>query len=348
MKKTNITIKDIARKLGVSPSTVSRALKDHPDISPQTKKEIQELASSLNYQPNSVALSLRQSKTHTIGVIIPEIAHFFFSAVISGIEDIAHSAGYHVIITQSNESFEREVMNTKALFNSRVDGIMLSISRETNNYQHLQNLLDNNVPLVFFDRMVESLNACKVIVNDEQGAYEATTHLIEQGYYRIAHLAGPQNLGISKNRLNGYKAALADNKYMMDDNLVKVCGLGTYEEAEAITNELLDYRFPPDAIFSNNDVAAYGAMTAIKKRGLRIPEDVAIVGFSNWRFSSLIQPALSSVTQPGFKMGQEATRLLMKQIALGDDEEAITETISLKTNLVVRESSLKKKKPAVS
>ncbi|MBK6267281.1 LacI family DNA-binding transcriptional regulator [Marivirga sp. S37H4] len=344
MKKTNITIKDIARKLGVSPSTVSRALKDHPDISPNTKKEIQELAISLNYQPNSVALSLRQSKTNTIGVIIPEIAHFFFSAVISGIEDIAHSAGYHVIITQSNESYEREVMNTKALFNSRVDGILLSISRETSNYDHLQSLLDSNVPLVFFDRMVDSLNACKVIVNDEQGAYEATTHLIEQGYYRIAHLAGPQNLGISKNRLNGYKAALADNKYMMDDNLVKVCGLGTYEEAEAITNELLDYRFPPDAIFSNNDVAAYGAMTAIKKRGLRIPEDVAIVGFSNWRFSSLIQPALSSVTQPGFKMGQEATRLLMKQIALGDDEEAITETISLKTNLVVRESSMKKKK----
>lgn len=341
MKKTNITIKDIAKELGVSPSTVSRALKDHPDISSDTKKQINDLAKKLNYQPNTVALSLRQSKTNTLGVIIPEIAHFFFSAVISGIEDIAHDAGYHVIITQSNESFEREVMNTRALFNSRVDGILMSVSRETENYDHLQSLLDYDIPLVFFDRIIDSLNACKVIVNDEQGAYEATTHLIEQGCYRIAHLAGPQNLAISKNRLNGYKAALADNRYMIDENLIKVCGLGTFEEAESITNEILDYRFPPDAIFANNDVAAYGAMMAIRKKKLRIPEDIAIVGFSNWRFSSLIQPALSSVTQPGFKMGQEATRLLMKQINKADDEESITETISLKTNLVVRESSKK-------
>jgi len=341
MKKANITIKDIAKELDVSPSTVSRALKDHPDISQDTKKQINELAKNLNYQPNTVALSLRQSKTNTLGIIIPEIAHFFFSAVISGIEDIAHDAGYHVIITQSNESFEREVMNTKALFNSRVDGILMSVSRETENYDHLQSLLDYDIPLVFFDRIIDSLNACKVIVNDEQGAYEATIHLIEQGCYRIAHLAGPQNLGISKNRLNGYKAALADNRYMIDENLIKVCGLGTFEEAESITNEILDYRFPPDAIFANNDVAAYGAMMAIRKRKLKIPEDIAIVGFSNWRFSSLIQPALSSVTQPGFKMGQEATRLLMKQINKAEDEESITETISLKTNLVVRESSKK-------
>jgi len=341
MKKANITIKDIAKELGVSPSTVSRALKDHPDISEETKKQINELAKQLNYQPNTVALSLRQSKTNTLGIIVPEIAHFFFSAVISGIEDIAHDAGYHVIITQSNESLEREVMNTKALFNSRVDGILVSVSRETNTYDHLQSLLNYDIPLVFFDRIIDSLNACKVIVNDEQGAYEATTHLIEQGCYRIAHLAGPQNLAISKNRLNGYKAALADNRYMIDDNLIKVCGLGTFEEAESITTEILDYRFPPDAIFANNDVAAYGAMMAIRKKKLRIPEDIAIVGFSNWRFSSLIQPALSSVTQPGFKMGQEATRLLMKQINKKEDEESITETISLKTNLVVRESSKK-------
>jgi len=343
MKKSNITIKDLARELNLSPSTISRALKDHPDIGVETKKLVKDLAEKLNYQPNSVALSLRQSKTNTIGVIIPEIAHFFFSAVISGIEDIAHSAGYHVIITQSNESFDRETLNAKALFNSRVDGVLISISRETKQYDHLQKLLNAGTPLVFFDRVVDSINACKVIVNDEQGAYEATTHLIDQGFYRIAHLAGPQNLTISNNRLNGFKSALSDHKYMIDENLIKICGLGTYEEAEAITYELLDYRFPPDAIFANNDVAAYGAMTAIKKRGLKIPEDVAIVGFSNWRFSGLIQPALSSVTQPGFKMGQEATRLLMKQIDLAEDEEAITETISLKTNLVVRESSLKQK-----
>lgn len=342
--KPSVTIKDIAKAVGVSPSTVSRALKDHPDISLETKKAINDLAEKLNYQPNTIALSLRQSKTNTIGIVIPEIAHFFFSTVISGVEDIAHEAGYNVIIAQSNESYDREVNNSNALYNSRVDGIMVSISRETDNYDHFSTLLQRKVPLVFFDRTCNGVNASKVIVDDEQGAYEATTHLIEQGCKRIAHLAGPRNLAISKNRLNGYKAAIADNKYMIDDRIIKVCGLGTYEEAEHITNELLDSRLPPDAIFANNDVAAYGAMTAIKKRDLRIPEDVAIVGFSNWRFSELIEPGLSSVTQPGFKMGQESAKLLIKQIEAKEDEQLITETITLKTNLLIRESSLKRKR----
>lgn len=341
MKSTNITIKDLANKLGVSPSTVSRALKDHPDISPETKKVINDLAKQLNYQPNTIALSLRQSKTNTIGVIIPEIAHFFFSTVISGIEDIAHSKGYNVIITQSNESYEREVIDTQTLFNSRVDGILISVAKDTENFDHFAQLIQRNMPLVFFDRVVEGVNASKVIVDDEQGAYEATQHLIEQGYTRIAHLAGPLNLIISQNRLNGYKAAIADNNYLNDDRIVKICGLGTYEEAEQITYELLDFRVPPDAIFANNDVAAYGAMTAIKKRNLHIPDDIAIVGFSNWRFSGLIKPTLSSVTQPGFKMGQEATKLLMKQIEMTDEEQLVTETVTLKTSLLVRESSMR-------
>ncbi len=341
MKSTNITIKDLARKLNISASTVSRALKDHPDISVATKKAVNELAKRLRYQPNTIALSLRQSKTNTIGIIIPEIAHFFFSTVVSGIEDIAHSKGYNVIITQSNESYDREVIDTQTLFNSRVDGILVSVARDTKNYDHFTNLIERNMPLVFFDRVIEEVNASKVIVDDEQGAYEATQHLIEQGYKRIAHLAGPLNLIISKNRLNGYKAAIADNKYLSDDSIVKTCGLGTYEEAEQITYELLDARVPPDAIFANNDVAAYGAMTAIKNRNLHIPEDIAIVGFSNWRFSGLIKPALSSVTQPGFRMGQEATKLLMKQIEMTDEEQLVTETVTLKTNLLIRESSMK-------
>jgi LacI family transcriptional regulator len=339
MRSTNVTIKDLAKKLGVSASTVSRALKNHPDISVETKKAVNDLAKQLNYQPNTVALSLRQSKTNTIGVIIPEIAHFFFSTVVSGIEDIAYSKGYNVIITQSSESYEREVIDTQALFNSRVDGILISVARDTKNFDHFTNLIQRNMPLVFFDRIIEGVNASKVIVDDEQGAYEATQHLIEQGYKRIAHLAGPANLIISQNRLNGYKAAIADNNYLKDDSIVKICGLGTYEEAEQITYELLDSRVPPDAIFANNDVAAYGAMTAIKKRNLHIPNDIAIVGFSNWRFSGLIQPALSSVTQPGFKMGQEATKLLLKQIEMKESEDLVTETITLKTSLMIRDSS---------
>ena len=343
MKSTNITIKDLAKQLNISASTVSRALKDHPDISPETKKAVNELAKQLNYQPNTIALSLRQSKTNTIGVIIPEIAHFFFSTVVSGIEDIAYSHGYNVIITQSNESYEREVKDTQTLFNSRVDGILISVARDTKNYAHFTNLIQRNMPMVFFDRVIEGVNASKVIVDDEHGAYEATQHLIEQGYKRIAHLAGPPNLIISQNRLNGYKSAIADNKYMIDERIIKTCGLGTYEEAEQITNDLLDSKLPPDAIFANNDVAAYGAMTAIKKRRMRIPEEIAIVGFSNWRFSGLIEPALSSVTQPGFKMGQEATKLLLKQIDTKETEQLVTETIVLKTTLLTRESSTRKK-----
>jgi len=341
LKSTSVTIKDLAKELGISPSTVSRALKNHPDISESTKKAVKELAKELNYQPNTVALSLRQSKTNTIGVIIPEIAHFFFSTVISGIEDIAYSKGYNVIITQSNESYEREVIDTQALFNSRVDGILISVARDTKNFDHFTNIIKRNMPLVFFDRVLEGINASKVIVDDGQGAYEATQHLINEGYKRIAHLAGPENLMISQNRLAGYKKAISDNRYLMDDSIIKICGRGTYEEAEAITYELLDSRVPPDAIFANNDVAAYGAMTAIKKRNLHIPNDIAIVGFSNWRFSGLIQPALSSVTQPGFKMGQEATKLLMKQIEMSNEEQLVTETVILKTNLVERESSVK-------
>ena len=343
MKSTNVTIKDLAKKLGISASTVSRALKDHPDISPATKKAVNDLAEQLNYQPNTIALSLKQSKTNTIGVIIPEIAHFFFSTVVSGIEDIAYDKGYNVIITQSNESYDREVIDSQALFNSRVDGILVSVARNTQNYDHFTRLIQRNMPLVFFDRVIEGINASKVIVDDEQGAYEATQHLIEQGYKRIAHLAGPQTLIISQNRLNGYKAAIADNKYMIDDRIIEICGLGTYEEAEQITNQLLDSRLPPDAIFANNDVAAYGAMTAIKKRKMKIPEEIAIVGFSNWRFSGLIEPALSSVTQPGFKMGQEAIKLLLKQIEMKDDEQHVTETVVLKTNLLERESSVRRK-----
>ncbi len=339
MRSSHVTIKDIARELGVSPSTISRALKDHPDISPETKKAVTDLAKKLNYQPNILAQNLRKSKTNTIGIIVPEIAHFFFSTVISGIEDIAYAAGYNVIIAQSKESHEREVTDIQALFNSRVDGLLVSIARNTKKFDHFDDLIRKEFPLVFFDRVHNDALTSKVIVDDEQGAYEATTHLISLGHQRIAHLAGPQNLLIGINRLAGYKKALSENNLSIDENLIKICDKGTYEEAEEITKTLLASHNPPDAIFANNDVAAYGSMKAIKDKGLKIPTDVAIVGFSNWLFSELIEPALSTVTQPGFKMGQEAAKLLIKQIELGKNEAFTPKTITLKTDLIIRESS---------
>jgi LacI family transcriptional regulator len=307
---------------------------------------VNELAEKLNYQPNIVALSLRQSKTNTIGVIIPEIVHFFFSTVISGIEDVAYSAGYNVILAQSNESQTREISDIKALFNSRVDGMLMSVSRETTNFDHIESMLAKGVPIVFFDRVYDTGQASKIIVDDFTGAKEATLHLIDQGCKRIAHIEGPPNLEISKQRLEGYKEALKEHNMPFNKELVAICPSGTIEEGKKATEKLLSLKNPPDAIFATNDPAAMGAMQAIKAKGLKMPNDVALVGFSNWFFSSLMDPPLSSVDQPGFEMGQEAAKLLIRQIEKQekDDEDITPETKILKTRLIIRESSLKKGK----
>jgi LacI family transcriptional regulator len=344
MKFNQVTIKDIARELGISPSTVSRALKDHPDISSDTKKAVNELAEKLNYQPNIVALSLRQKKTNTIGVIIPEVVHFFFSTVVGGIEDVAHQAGYNVILTQSNESYQREVINTKALFNSRVDGMLLSVSRETTNFDHIESVISKGVPIVFYDRMYGNPNTSKVIVDDYQGAKEAVLHLIEQGCKRIAHLEGAPNLIVSKDRLRGYQDALNEKNLEVKDSFTVVCPTNSFDEGKKATKRLLDLPAPPDAIFAYDDPMAMGAMMAIKEKGLKIPQDIAVMGFSNMFFGELLEPSLSTVDQPGFEMGQEAARLLIRQIEVKDkDQDDLNpETKVLKTRLIIRDSSLRK------
>jgi LacI family transcriptional regulator len=344
MKFNQITIKDIARELGISPSTVSRALKDHPDISVQTKKAVNELAEKLNYQPNIVALNLRQKKTNTIGVILPELVHFFFSTVISGIESVAYEAGYNVILAQSNESYEREKTDIKALFNSRVDGMLISISRETTNYDHIEAILSKGMPMVFYDRMYTNPNTSKVIVDDYVGAKEAVLHLIEQGCKRIAHLESAPGLSIAVDRKRGYYDALRENNIPIKENMVVQCPNGSLEDGAKATKKLLALSPPPDAIFANNDMLAMGAMMTIKEKGLKIPQDVALMGFSNWFFSQLMDPPLSSVDQPGYEMGQEAARLLIRQIEMKDKEQfdPIPETKILKTRLVIRGSSMKK------
>lgn len=344
MKYNQVTIKDLARELGISPSTVSRALKDHPDISPQTKKAVNELAEKLNYQPNIVALSLRQSKTNTIGVIIPEIVHFFFSTVISGIEDVAYSAGYNVILTQSIESLQREMLNMKTLFNSRVDGMLISLSRETASFDHIEGMLAKGVPMVFFDRVYDHPSANKIIVDDFSGAKEATLHLIQQGCKKIAHIEGSPNLGITRQRLEGYLEALKEKNIPIDKSLIFPCPDATIEAGKEVTEKILNGGNIPDAIFATNDPVAMGAMQAIRNKGLKIPKDIAVVGFSNWLFTSMMDPPLSSVDQPGYEMGQEATKLLIRQIEAKskDDNDPEPETKILKTRLVARESSLKK------
>ena len=346
MKFNQVTIKDIARELGISPSTVSRALKDHPDISAETKKAVNELADKLNYQPNIVALSLRQKKTNTIGVIIPEIVNTFFSTVISGIEDVAYEAGYNVILAQSNESYQREVTDMKALFNSRVDGMLLSLSRETTNFDHIESIISKGVPIVLYDRFYSNPNMSKVVVDDYVGAKEAVLHLIEQGCKRIAHLEGAPNLIISKDRLRGYQDALSESNLEIRENYTIVCPNNSFEEGQRAAQKLLALPHPPDAIFASNDPMAMGAILAIKEKGLSIPDDVAVVGFSNYFFAQITDPSLTSVDQPGFEMGQEAARLLIRQIEVKDKDldDLAPETKVLKTKLIVRNSSLRKKK----
>lgn len=338
MRSNQITIKDIARILGISPSTVSRALKDHPDINTDTKKSVNELASKLKYQPNAVALSLKNSRSNTIGIIIPEIVHYFFSSVISGIEDVASKKGYTVIICQSNESFAREVSNANALLSHRVDGILISISKETNSFDHFVNLQEGGIPLVFFDRIAPGIDADQIITDDIDASYNATRHLIENGRKRIAHFAGPQGLVIGRDRLQGYLNALTEAGLPIDNRLI--IEADTFEKARNTVGEMLDAGIIPDGIFAVNDMTAIGAMQTIMKRGYKVPDDVSIVGFSDGYLSGVTDPHLSSVDQHGYEMGTTAAEMLFHRI-LSDEEEYVPEIKVLKADLIVRGSSLK-------
>ena len=337
MKNSPVTIKDIARILGISPSTVSRALKDHPDISVETKKAVNELASQLRYQPNAIALSLKQSRSNTIGVIIPEIVHHFFSSVISGIEDVAYNAGFTVMICQSNERYDREVANAKMLLSHRVDGVLVSIAKEATNFDHLKLLKEGGLPLVFFDRIVPGIVADQVVIDDEEAAYKATKHLIENGRTRIAHFSGPAHLMIGRNRKEGYLRALKEAGLVIDSSLI--IQADNYEKAVVAVGRLADLGNLPDGLFATNDLTAIGAMQALQKLGVKIPEQIAIIGFSDGRLSGITNPTLSSVDQHGYEMGSIATEILLTRI-LNTDENYTPVTRVLEGKLVVRESSI--------
>lgn len=333
-----VTIKDIAKALNISASTVSRALKDHPDISRETKNAVNELAVRLKYKPNAVALSLKNSRTNTIGVIIPEVVHYFFSSVISGIEDVAYDAGFNVMVCQSNERFAREVINTQALESNRVEGALVSISKETSEYAHLTNLEDNGIPVVYFDRAPEGMEVDKVIIDDRKAAYNATAHLIDTGCRRIAHLAASVTLGIGLQRLEGYKQALKDHGIPFNEEWVIVAD--SFELAGDATRNLMHLPSPPDAIFAVNDMTAAGAMKTLQRMSIAIPLQVAVLGFSAGLFSDITTPTLSSVDQHGYEMGVESAKLLLKRIEKPADGRCITHYID--TNLVLRESTKRK------
>jgi LacI family transcriptional regulator len=335
MYKGQVTIKDIAKELGISPSTVSKALKGHPDISALTKKAVHELVEKWNYKPDPIALSLKSGLTKTIGVIVPEIVHYFFSTVISGIEDLAYDSGYHVMFCQSSESYEREVKAVDTLLSSRVDGILVSVTKVTKDFGHFRKIQEDGIPLIFFDRICSELDTDRVVVDDEVGAFDAVKHLISTGCKNIVHLSGPQNLQIGKSRKDGYIRALKYfNQPVEDGNIIRC---DTREEARIVVPALMKRKIRPDGIFAVNDLTAVEAMKMIKECGFDVPEDVSVVGFTSGMISDMTSPTLSSVEQHGYKMGREAVKLLIDRLEKKHDLPS--QTIVIKTEMVVKGSS---------
>ncbi|HJN05689.1 MAG TPA: LacI family DNA-binding transcriptional regulator [Bacteroidales bacterium] len=334
--KRQVTIKDIAEKLGVSPSTVSRSLKDHPDISIKTRNAVKELANLLGYKPNLIALHLKNSRTNTIGLLVPEIEHHFFSSIINGIEEVAYQNNYNVLIVQSNESYLREVLNTQTLLGNRVDGMLVSFSKETKDFSHYQQLIDNEIPLVFYDRAVDELQADIVVVDDYSGAYDAVTHLLNRGCRRVAFYSAPQHLLLGKDRLQGYIDAIKHHNMEFNKDLVYSCD--TFDSAVKISQSILKKVDRPDGVFAVNDLTAVGVMKAAKRLGIKIPEELKIVGFENSNKASICEPELTSVDQFGYHLGKKAMNILLDRIKSNISKyEPVRHVI--KTKLIIRGSS---------
>ena len=333
----NITIKHIAQKLGISISTVSRALHDAYDVSPETRKKVMALAEELDYIPNPYAVSLVKQNTHIIGVLLPEIATHYFSTVVKGIQDVAYNVGYNVMFFISSESLEREKIIIKSINVNSLDGLLVSVSAETNNGDHFKKLIDKGLPIVFFDRVLDDINTSKVVQDDYQGAFNATVHLIQQGFTRIAHLAGPKNLHIGQQRLKGYMDALEQNNLPLHKNYILHSGM-SQEDGVRDISKLLAVKPLPDAIFAANDRKAIGAMLGLKRYGYKIPQHIAIVGFMNAPIAEVVTPSLTTVEQAAYEIGAKSCQLLFQHIKTPDMEP---ETVVMPSRLIIRESSIR-------
>ena len=314
-EKTTLTMKDIAREFGISVATVSRALKNSPRISAERRAAIQQYAREHNFTPNMIAESLRHSRVQplkVIGVIIPEFAHYYFSSILSGIEEEASARGYRIMVAQSNEQYEREVKICQSFYENKVCGIIVSQAKDTHQYDHFQRLIDSGVPLVFYDRICTGVNASRVVVDDYMGAFNAVSHLIETGCTRIAYYGSAMTLEISKNRYNGYKDALLKHGIQPNQELIRFCDNRT--DAEAITPELLSTGNPPNGFFAVNDDTAIGILYTAKRMGFRVPEDISICGFTNGQRAVACDPMLTTVEQRGIKVGEEAVDILIGHV----------------------------------
>ena len=329
------TIKDIAIALRLSTSTVSRALRGASDIKAETKAAVKAYAEELDYQPNKLAISLLNRQTNTIGVIIPNL-DYVLATMVKGIDEIALEAGYTVMVCQSDESFGREIVNTKRLLDSLVDGFIVSVSSETKVYEHIKKIQNKKIPLVVFDRVSNNISAPKVRLDNVEGGRQVTQHLIDQGYKKIAILAGPENLNISNKRMDGYLQTLKLNGIKADKNLIIHCDFNQQYAYEA-TKELLAMKRRPDAIFTISDRMAIGAMLAIKEKGLKMPDDIGLVGFNNEPVTSLVTPSISSVEMYAAEIGKATAKLFLEM--LHSNADMSKEEIIIKPKLFIRDSS---------
>lgn len=332
------TIYDIAKRLNITAATVSRALNNNPKISEVTRNLVLETAAKMNYKQNRLAQSLRSGKSNNVGVIVPRIDSNFFASVIRGIEEELHPEGYHVIICQTHEEESRQIENINTLLNAQVDGILMSISNVSKENEHfIKNVVDKNVPLIFFDRKKEMPGVSSVTIDDFEGGYLATKNLIEQGCKRIAHLTGDQSLEIFQNRNNGFKQALLDNDLELNEDFVFKTKSNVEAGRQAV-EKLLGFNPPPDGIFSSSDFAALGAIQELKERGIKVPEEFCVFGFGNEPFTRFMELSISSVDQSPLEMGKMAAKVFLEQIN-NTDNIKIEKKVVLTPKLLVRDSS---------
>jgi len=338
MSKTNLTI--LAQTLGLSVGTVSKALNDYDDVSEKTKLKVLELAKKLNYKPNSYAISLRNQESKTIGLLVPEIVHHFFSNIIHGAVETAEKFGYVVIILESNESYEFEKKQLQLLLDRNVDGIMMSLADNTVNYEHIAEIIEDGTPVTLYDKITKSIETHKVLINDEKAAYNATEHLIRTGCKRIAHIRGPLKPQTTIDRLKGYRKALQDHGITYDKSIVFESLNFSFEDGKSIARTIIKDFPDVDGIFAFTDLTATGALVELKNNGIRIPEDVSIVGFSNWFLTKITTPKMTTVNQSGYEMGKQAVLLLLDEIQ--DRKKSLPfnyKTIEIPAELVIRDST---------
>ncbi len=338
----NVTLKEIAQILGISITTVSKALKNYPDVSKKTRNSVIELAQKLNYAPNSFAVNLRTKESKTIGLIIPEVVHHYFSNVVNAIINEAEKNGYLVIILQSNESIALEKKQVDLLINKRVDGIMISLSNETNYDEHIQQIMKRKIPFVMFDKISKLAPCSKVIIDDQKAAFNAVQHLIDIGCKKIAHIRGPQNPQNAVDRFIGYKKALEKNKIAFDPRLVYTCEIVSFQEGVDFAAQIINDHPDIEGIFAITDLVAVGVLSHFNNIGIKVPEQVAVIGFSNWFVSQIVTPRLSTIDQPGHQMGITAYNLLLEEMnchKLGNPFSP--RTILLETTLIARASTLR-------